>query len=162
MPKGKRPVVAVELQGGDVNVDAVIEAFRKTLISKQRRRERNQRYLEAKRAAKAAFKTPDKTLLEPRRRRRKIGKISRITPATALYKATVAQIRVRIKELGLTMWQCDDKAGLQDGYTAKLLNPDTPSGRQAGWDTLQLLVDALWPDGFEIEMAAQPSNKSKR
>ena len=29
---------------------------------------------------------------------------------------------------------------------------DTPSGRQARWDTLQLLVDALWRNGFDLEI----------
>lgn len=70
--------------------------------------------------------------------------------ATAIYAAITAQLRARIERLGLPMWKCDDLSGLQDGYTAKLLHPDTPSGRQARWETMQLLVDALFPDGYEI------------
>jgi hypothetical protein len=68
--------------------------------------------------------------------------------ATALYLAIIDQLRDRIAFLGWPMWVCDDKAGLQDGYTAKLLHPDTPSGRQAGWAQIQMLVDALYPDGM--------------
>jgi hypothetical protein len=69
---------------------------------------------------------------------------------TAFYRAVVEQLHTRIRRLGLPMWRCDDLSGLQDGYTAKLLHPDTPSGRQARWETLQLLVDALFPDGYQI------------
>lgn len=71
-------------------------------------------------------------------------------PATGIYHALIAQIHGRIRRLGIPMWKCDDLSGLQDGYTAKLLHPDTPSGRQARWDTLQLLLDAIYPEGFVL------------
>lgn len=48
------------------------------------------------------------------------------------------------------MWRCDDLSGVQDGYTAKMLHPDTPSGRQASWPTLDLVMRALFPDGYDI------------
>lgn len=70
--------------------------------------------------------------------------------ATPLYLCIIEQLRDRIAWLGWPMWVCDSKSGLQDGYTAKVLNPDTPSGRMADWPTLQLLIDALYPDGFQL------------
>jgi hypothetical protein len=37
-----------------------------------------------------------------------------------------------------------------DRYFAK--NPDSPSGRQAQWRTIQDIVDALFPEGFDVEI----------
>jgi hypothetical protein len=76
--------------------------------------------------------------------------MSRRAPATGIYQAIIGQLHARIRRLGVPMWVCDDRAGLQDGYTAKLLHPDTPSGRQARWETLQLLIDAMYPEGFVL------------
>jgi hypothetical protein len=35
---------------------------------------------------------------------------------------------------------------------AKSLHPDTPSGRQSKWETLQNLIDALFPNGVHVEI----------
>lgn len=48
------------------------------------------------------------------------------------------------------MWQVDDAAGTQDGHFAKCLHADRPSGRQAQWSTLALLMGALYPEGFDV------------
>ena len=74
--------------------------------------------------------------------------------STVLYRAIVAILDRRIRSLRWPMHECDDRSGLQDGYTAKLLHPDTASGRQARWESLQLLIDALYPQGFVISMRA--------
>jgi hypothetical protein len=47
------------------------------------------------------------------------------------------------------MWLVDERSGVQDGYYAKCLYPDTPSGRQAGWQMLDLIVGALFPEGYK-------------
>ena len=45
----------------------------------------------------------------------------------------------------------DEKSGAQSGYFAKAFNPDTPSGRIARWETLQWLIDAMYPDrGYRV------------
>jgi hypothetical protein len=49
------------------------------------------------------------------------------------------------------MRECDDRSGLNDGYTAKLLHPDTPSGRQL----LQYLTDALYLYGVDVYLIAE-------
>src|SRR5262249_27655178 len=79
-------------------------------------------------------------------------------PATRLYLALVAALERRIRSLGLTMQECDDLSGNEDGYTAKMLHPDTASGRQAQWKTLQNLVTALYPnDDFQLTIKPGPS-----
>ena len=86
----------------------------------------------------------------------------RITPVSETYRAFAAQLQDRIRRLGLPMWRCDDLSGLQDGYTAKLLHPDTPSGRQATWATLDLLMGALFPDGYSIVIKPHDGSKARR
>jgi hypothetical protein len=83
--------------------------------------------------------------------------------STALYRTLIDQIQDRITHVGWTMERCDDAAGLQDGYTAKLLHPDTPSGRMARWETLQLLIDALFPGGMNaLVLPRWPKRKRHR
>ena len=67
-----------------------------------------------------------------------------------LYLEIVAALDARRRALGWTCAQLDDAAGAQDGYFAKCLHADTPSGRVAGWDMLQYYVDALWPAGCSV------------
>lgn len=78
------------------------------------------------------------------------SKPSRTRSVTKIYRSLVLALAGRIVQRSLTMQQCDDLSGLQDGYVAKLLHPDTGQGRVAGWYTLQLLIDALYPDGVEV------------
>jgi hypothetical protein len=59
------------------------------------------------------------------------------------------EIERRRVQLGFTFIDVDNLAGTQDGYLAKLMWPDTPSGKIGRWETLQMLVEALFPKGFE-------------
>jgi hypothetical protein len=43
-------------------------------------------------------------------------------------------------------------SGLNDGHYSHCLHVDRPSGRQARWETLQLVVSALFPGGFDVEI----------
>lgn len=85
-----------------------------------------------------------------------------MTNATPFYLAVIWELRKHIIELGATMKQCDDVSGNMDGYTAKMLHPEAPSGRQAQWRTLQNLVDSLYPFGFEIRIRPKGSNNEIR
>ena len=69
----------------------------------------------------------------------------RCTPSTALYRQVIDCLKIRKAELGWSFWQCDEKSGAQSGYFAKAFNPDTPSGRMSQWQTLQWLIDAMYP-----------------
>jgi hypothetical protein len=70
--------------------------------------------------------------------------------ATALYRAFIIECERRRRQLGWPAWKLDDASGVQDGYSQKMAHPDSPSGRQARWETLQLIVDALFPYGFDL------------
>lgn len=70
--------------------------------------------------------------------------------STAVYRALMAACEGRRLELGWSMATVNDQAGLQDGFFAKMIYPDTPSGRQARWETVQLAVEALFGRGFVI------------
>lgn len=83
-----------------------------------------------------------------------------MTEATAVYRAVMLAVEERRQQLGLAMWQVDELAGTQDGYFAKALHADAPSGRQAQWRTLQLIVEALWPDGFKLSLVDAPTQIS--
>jgi len=78
-----------------------------------------------------------------------LAKPPRHIGVTPLYRAICRALQQRIIEVNVTLEECDDLAGVQDGYTAKMLNPDTFSGRQ-GWQTIQWLVDALYPGGVKV------------
>lgn len=78
-----------------------------------------------------------------------------MTTSTPIYDAIMWEVRKQILELGLTMKQCDDVSGNQDGHTAKMLHPDTPSGRQARWETLQNLVEAIYAGGYKVKIVAE-------
>jgi len=68
----------------------------------------------------------------------------------------LAALRQRIHALGLTMQEVDEKSGLADGYVSKLLNPNT-SGRRAKWQTIELLLNTLWPEGACITISGRPA-----
>lgn len=78
-----------------------------------------------------------------------------MTP-TAVYRSLMIEIERRRQQLRLSSWQVDDVAGLQDGYYQKMLHADAASGRQARWEMIQMLIDALFPDGFDLKL--KPNN----
>lgn len=71
-----------------------------------------------------------------------------------LYAAVIWELRKQIMARGLTMQECDDLSGNQDGHTAKLLHPETKSGRQGDWETLERLAIAVYGRGFKLRMAS--------
>lgn len=70
----------------------------------------------------------------------------------SLYRAIVLEIERRRIHLGLSMDEFSDRAGAADRFWSKALYPDTPSGRQARWSTLQEFCDAAFPEGFDVEI----------
>ena len=77
---------------------------------------------------------------------------NRTRPSTAIYRILMMEFERQRLALGISMAQVDDLAGTQDGYYAKMLYPDTPLGRQARWDTVQDVADALFGRGFEVKL----------
>lgn len=64
----------------------------------------------------------------------------------------MAVLEGRRTELGLSMSQVNDITGLHEGYYAKMIYPDTPSGRQARWEQVQLAFEGLFNEGFSISI----------
>jgi hypothetical protein len=73
--------------------------------------------------------------------------VDRATPA---YRALILEIERRRQFLGWTCWQLEDAAGLNDGHYSHLLQVDRPSGRQGTWKMVQLLIEAMYPEGFDL------------
>jgi hypothetical protein len=69
-----------------------------------------------------------------------------------IYRAVMLALEARRLELGISMATVDDMAGTQDGYYAKMIYPDTPSGRQASWPTVDLVVEALFGTEFDLRL----------
>jgi hypothetical protein len=72
-----------------------------------------------------------------------------MTP-TSIYRGIMLECERRRQSLGLAMWKVDELAGTQDGYYAKAVHADAASGRQAQWETLQDIIDALFPSGVDV------------
>ena len=70
--------------------------------------------------------------------------------ASNFYLALVAVLDRRIRSLRLPMSRCDELSGNEMGYTAKALKPDTKTGRQMKWETLDRLLPVLYPNGFRL------------
>jgi hypothetical protein len=66
------------------------------------------------------------------------------------------EIERRRRQLGISMDTLSDLAGFADRFYSKALHPDTPSGRQSRWETVQEMMDAIFPEGFDIEIRPKP------
>ena len=66
------------------------------------------------------------------------------------YRAIVLELERRRLQLSISMEEVSDRAGVADRFYGKALYSNAPSGRQARWDTLQDIVDALFPAGYDV------------
>ncbi|MEH2521570.1 hypothetical protein V1279_007143 [Bradyrhizobium sp. AZCC 1610] len=73
--------------------------------------------------------------------------VDRATPA---YRALMLEIERMRQAVGWPCWQLEEVAGLNDGHYQHLLHADRPHGRQGSWKMIQLLVEALFPAGFDL------------
>jgi len=76
--------------------------------------------------------------------------------AVPVYRALLLECERRRQQLNLPMWELDEISGVQSGHYAKCLHADRPSGRQAQWKTLHLIVTALFPAGFDLQLKHKP------
>lgn len=79
----------------------------------------------------------------------------RAVPPPAVYYALMAEIERNRKRFDVPMWKVDEAAGTQSGWYAHALYPETTHGRIATWASVQMLMDALFPDGFTIKIEAK-------
>lgn len=91
---------------------------------------------------------------------------NRTRPCTAIYRALMEVFERRRLELGLPMNTnefchlsggrrrvgLNELTGAADGYYAKMIYPDTPSGRQARWETVDEFATALFGSGYSIQI----------
>jgi hypothetical protein len=75
---------------------------------------------------------------------------TRAVPVPAIYYALIGEIERMRRRYGIPMWKLDEAAGSNDGYFAKALHCDSPSGRIANWMTFQRYVEVLFPEGFAV------------
>ena len=66
------------------------------------------------------------------------------------YRSIMLEFERQRLARGLSMQEVCDRSGLADYYFSKALYASTPSGRQAKWETLQDLLDALFPEGADV------------
>lgn len=74
----------------------------------------------------------------------------------AVYRAIMLELERQRLAVGLPMEKFSEYAGVPDRYFAKALHVDQPSGRQAQWGTLQTMIDALFPHGFDLTIKPRP------
>lgn len=75
----------------------------------------------------------------------------RLESIPEIYRRLLANCERRRIELNWSCERLERAAGLQAGHWGKLKHSDARSGRVARWATLDLVVEALWPDGnFEL------------
>jgi hypothetical protein len=75
-----------------------------------------------------------------------------LTDAVAVYRALLLECERRRQQLGVSMERFSEFAGIPDRSYGKCLYPDSSAGRQATWETVQRIVDGLFPDGFDLIM----------
>lgn len=76
----------------------------------------------------------------------------RAVPVPAVYHAFFAEVERNRLRFGVPMWQVDEAAGTQAGYYAHALYASTPSGRIATWSSVQMILEALFPQGFSLKI----------
>jgi hypothetical protein len=77
---------------------------------------------------------------------------NRTRPSSPIYRIIMVEFERQRLARGLSMAQVDDLAGTQDGFYSRMIYPDTPYGRQARWETVQDVADALFGRGFEVNI----------
>lgn len=76
--------------------------------------------------------------------------VRRLSAVPHLYGAICREIRRHQKRRKWAAWQLEDAAGLQDGYLPKLMSPASPTGRLAGYDTVDLALTAVAGRGYRV------------
>lgn len=70
--------------------------------------------------------------------------------STGIYRSIVIELERKRLAMGISMDMMSELMGVAERSYAKMVWPDSPSGRQATWDKLQKAVDVLWDGGFDV------------
>jgi hypothetical protein len=100
--------------------------------------------------------TPSPVSLVDRRRRSKLQRKRKEEPIPPIYCAIVLEIERRRQACGISMDEMSELMGTAERAYAKMLYPETSSGRVARWETVQKAVDVLFCDGFRLHLERSP------
>lgn len=84
------------------------------------------------------------------------GKPQRVIAVPPIYRAIMLEIERRRLAVGISMDRMSELMGAAERSYAKMLYPDTPSGRMAQWNTLQSALDVLFCDGYDLRLNTLP------
>ena len=82
------------------------------------------------------------------------GPTKRITAVPPIYRAILLELERRRLAVGISMDRMSELMGTAERSYAKMLYPETSSGRMARWETLQSAIDVLFCDGYELRIKA--------
>jgi hypothetical protein len=74
--------------------------------------------------------------------------------SNAFYRAIILELERKRLAMGVSMDALSELMGVAERSYAKMVHPDTVSGRLATWDKLQKAIDVLFADGFEVIVRA--------
>ena len=80
--------------------------------------------------------------------------MKKVRHVAATYRGLIVAIEKRRRELRIPMYTVDEKSGIADGLFSKMVAVDAPSGRQSEYQTVDDVIDALFPSGWRIEIVA--------
>lgn len=89
--------------------------------------------------------------LKPKKKRRRKKK-NRGKVIVPFYRALMLELECRRQATGISMEQMNELMGNAERSYAKMLHPETPSGRLARWPTIQKAIDVLFMDGFRLRI----------
>lgn len=78
-----------------------------------------------------------------------------MSSATPVYQSLMLEAERRRQQLGVSMERFSEFAGLPDRAYSKMLWVTSKDRKQASWESVQRVVDALFPDGFDIVLKAR-------
>jgi hypothetical protein len=80
----------------------------------------------------------------------------------SFYYKLLLEFEERRQALGISMERLSEMAGLPDRAYSKMLYPESKSGRLARWPTVQIVCDALFPDGYDLKITAAKGDKIRQ
>jgi hypothetical protein len=82
-----------------------------------------------------------------------------VSRAESFYYKLVLELEDRRQALGVSMERLSEMSGIPDRAYSKMLYPETKSGRLARWSTVEVLCQALMPDGYELRIIPTKGDK---
>jgi hypothetical protein len=79
-----------------------------------------------------------------------------------VYWALVGALEERRLQIGISMERVAELAGTADRSFAKALSPESVSGRQVRFETLELYFGALFPEGYQLRVIPTKSGAPTR